>query len=259
MTPLTLRARSSSGPPIHDLVDWERYASTTGKWADGFSAKELARLWLTGTGHEHVQAALGEVIPGLQIELAIAEAQVSFDPYRGGVRNHDVLAYGPFDGGHAVVGVEGKVNESLDSRLKHKYAAAEKRKRDNNNTNLDRRVDGLLAAIIGKHYRDDPNLPNLRYQVFSAIAGTVAAAKPTTTAAAVVVHLIDTKQAKPKKFEQTRDAIADFARAAGLDGGRVVGPVHLKRPIGEAPLGLPIYLTVIETAPAAAGGHLQVP
>ena len=44
LTPLGLRARSSSGPAIHDLVDWERYAATTGKWADGFSAKELARL-----------------------------------------------------------------------------------------------------------------------------------------------------------------------------------------------------------------------
>ncbi len=46
MTPLTLRATSSSGPAIHNLVDWERYAAITGKWADGFSAKELARLWL---------------------------------------------------------------------------------------------------------------------------------------------------------------------------------------------------------------------
>ncbi len=35
MTTLTLRARSSSGPPIHDLASWERYASTKGNWADG--------------------------------------------------------------------------------------------------------------------------------------------------------------------------------------------------------------------------------
>ena len=251
MTPLTLRARSSSGPAIHDLADWERYASTKGKWADGFSAKELARLWLGGAGHRHVEAALVDVIPGLRIEQAIAEAQVSFDKYEGGVRNHDVLAYGPCDGGHAVIGVEGKVNESLDSRLEGKYTAAAQRKREDKNTNLDRRVDDLLAAIIGKRYRDDPKLANLRYQVFSAIAGTVAAAKPTTTAAAVVVHLIDTEHAKPKKFEQTRDAVADFARAAGIDAEEVVGPVVLKRPIAKAPPGLPIYLTVIETPPAA--------
>jgi hypothetical protein len=251
MTPITLRAKSSSGPAIHDLADWERYASTKGKWADGFSAKELARLWLTGAGPRRVEAALVDVIPGLRIEHAIAEAQVSFDQYEGGVRNHDVLAYGPWAGGHAVIGIEGKVNESLDSRLKGKYATAVRRKHEDKNTNLDRRVDDLLAAIIGKRYSDDPNLANLRYQVFSAIAGTVAAAKPTTTAAALVVHLIDTEQAMPKKFEQTRDAVADFARAAGLDAEEVVGPVVLKRPIAQAPPGLPIYLTVIDTPQAA--------
>jgi hypothetical protein len=206
MTPLTVRARSSTGPAIHDLADWGRYASTKSKWVDGFSAKELARLWLAGRGPRDVEAALVDVIPGLRIEQAIAEAQISFDEYEGGVRNHDVLAYGSCDGGDAVIGVEGKVNESLDSRLKGKYAAAAQRKRDDMNTNLDRRVDDLLAAIIGKRYGDDPDLANLRYQLFSAIAGTVAAAKPTTAAAAVVIHLIDTEQAKPQKFVQTRDA-----------------------------------------------------
>lgn len=253
MTSLTLRARSSRGPAIHELADWEHYAATKSKWADGFSAKELARLWLAGAGHRHVETALTDVIPGLRIEQAIAEARVSFDRYEGGVRNHDVLAYGPCDGGHAVIGIEGKVKDPLDSRLEGKYAAAAERKREDKNTNLDRRVDDLLAAIIGKRYSDDPNLASLRYQVFSAIAGTVAAAKPTTTAAAVVVHLIDTAQAKSKKFAQTRDAIADFARVAGLDADEVVGPIVLKRPIGEAPPGLPIYLTVIETPPALNG------
>jgi hypothetical protein len=248
---LELRARSSTGPEIRNIADWERWASTKGKWADGFSAKELARLWLAGQGPRRVEYALAPVIPGLRIERAIAEAQVSFDSYEGGVRNHDVLAFGPYDGGHAVVGVEGKVNESLDAQLKRKYAAADQRRLKNLNTNLDRRVDDLLAAIIGKRYTDDPAVAKLRYQWFSAIAGTVAAATSTTTAAAVVVHLIATEQAKPKKFQQTRDTLTDFARAASLEPAEIVGPAVLKRSIGEAPSGLPIYLTVIETAPAA--------
>lgn len=247
MTLVDLRARSSSGPEIRDLLDWEPWASTKGKWADGFSAKELARLWLSGHGKRYVEEALVDVIPGLRIERVIAEAKISFDDYDGGVRNHDVLAYGSCASGSAVVGVEGKVNESLDSRLNAKYADAEKRKREGKNTNLDRRVDDLLAAIIGKRYSDDSLLPDLRYQLFSAIAGTVAAATPTTIAAAVVVHLIDTPQAKPEKFQQTRDAVGDFAHAAGLAAADVVGPVVLKRRIGDAPPGLPIFLTVIET------------
>jgi hypothetical protein len=41
---LPIRARRRDGPPIHTIDDWESLASTKGKWADGFSAKELARL-----------------------------------------------------------------------------------------------------------------------------------------------------------------------------------------------------------------------
>jgi hypothetical protein len=148
MTTLTLRARSSSGPPIHDLAGWEHYASTTGRWADGFSGKELARLWLARAGHRHVEAALVDVIPGLRIDQAIAEAHVSFDKYEGGVRNHDVLAYGQCDGGRAVIGVEGKVNESLDSRLKGQYAAAGRPKREGKNTNLDRRSTTCSQPLL---------------------------------------------------------------------------------------------------------------
>jgi hypothetical protein len=63
-----------------------------------------------------------------------------------------------------VIGIEGKANEPLDSRLEGKYAAAAQRKREDKNTNLDGRVDDLLAAIIRKRYSDDPNLAKLRYQ-----------------------------------------------------------------------------------------------
>lgn len=250
-TRFTVRARTSDGPEIHTLDDWERYASTKGKWADGYSAKELARLWLAGDGATYVEEALAGVMPGLSVQEAIAEARTIFDGYPGGVRNHDVLALGAWEGGQAVVGVEGKVNESLDAKLSAKYGAAAKRKRNNLNSNLDLRVDDLLAALIGKRYGDDPALAGLRYQVLSALAGTVAEAAETTTAAAVVIHLLDTRQAKPKKFRETRAAVADFAHAAGLPTQDVIGPVALKAPIMDAPSGLPVYLTVIETAPAA--------
>jgi hypothetical protein len=245
---LSIRARSPDGPFISSLDDWERLASTAGKWADGFSAKELARLWLAGEGAAVVQAALRSVLTDLHLVEAIAEAQISFDSYEGGVRNHDVLAYGYTAVGDVVVGVEGKVNEPLDDRISAKYAAAERRRAEGKNSNLDLRVDGLLDAILGRRMDDDPMVGGLRYQLFSAIAGTVAAATDETTAAAIVVHLIETPHAEPKKFEHTREAFADFASAAGLDcSSPVAGPIRLKRPIGSAHVDLPIWLTVTQT------------
>jgi hypothetical protein len=250
---LAIRARSRDGPLISSLADWERLASTADKWVDGFSAKELARLWLVGEGPVAVQAALRPVLGELHLVGAIAEAQVSFDRYEGGVRNHDVLAYGYTPVGDVVVGVEGKVNEPLDDRISGKYAAAERRKAKGQNTNLDLRVDGLLDAILGRRMGDDPMVAGLRYQLFSAIAGTVAAATDETTAAAVVVHLIETRHADLRKFEHTREAVADFATAVGLDRSSVVvGPIRLKRQIGSAPVGLPVWLAVTQTPRARA-------
>jgi hypothetical protein len=82
------------GPLIRTIDDWEFLASTKGKWADSFSAKELARLWLAGEGVTAVQKAL-------RPELA----------------------------SRVVIGVEGKVNEPLDAPISAKYQAAEARVR----------------------------------------------------------------------------------------------------------------------------------
>ncbi len=221
--------RSRAGEPIESIEDWKRLASTEGKWADGYSAKELGRLWLSGEGPAAVCAALEPALPGLTLNTAIAEAQISFDSYAGGVRNHDVLAYGAANGGDVVVGVEGKVNESLDDTLAEKYQSAHRRKERGKNTNLDKRVDDLLTTIIGRTIAADPSLAGLRYQLFSAMAGTVAAAKPTTAAAAVVVHLIKSPLANVKKFDDTRNAVAEFGDALGLEGGdALVGPIKLR-------------------------------
>lgn len=84
--------RPRSGVPILTIKDWEQYTSTKGNWDPHFSAMELTRLWLNGAGPEAVMEALAPVLPGLVLDRAVAEARVAFDAYRGGVRNHDVLA-----------------------------------------------------------------------------------------------------------------------------------------------------------------------
>ena len=177
---------------------------------------------------------------------------VSFDRYKGGVRNHDVLAYGTADCGEVIVGVEGKINESLDRTLAGKYEAARKRKAQGKNSNLDQRIDDLLGAIVGTTIAEQPELGRLRYQLFSAIAGTIAAATPTTAAVAVVVHLIRSDLAKPEKFAATRESVAEFSDILGLVDRPLIGPIRLKKPIGHARLALPIWLAVIETGVARA-------
>ncbi len=253
-----LRARSRNGPFITSIADWERLASTKGKWKDGFSAKELGWLWLIGSGAEACQDALQPVMPGFCVTEAVAEARVEFDDHPGGVRNHDVLAYGTADAGRVIVGVEGKVNESLDARISAKCAAAAKRRQAGLNTNLATRVDGLLDAILGRRVHDDLAIGKLRYQFFSGIAGTVAAADEFTVGAAFVVHLIETTQADVRKFRQTRDAAADFARAADASGAApLFGPIYLKRRIRGAGTELPIWLATIQSRAVASTDRVE--
>jgi hypothetical protein len=255
--------RSRCCVPILTIEDWEEHASTTGNWEPHFSAMELARLWLDGSGPQTVTRALASVLPGLVLDEAVAEARIAFDGYAGGVRNHDVLAFGHVAAGGVVVGVEGKVNESLDATITRKYQDAAKPLPPGKSTNLDKRVDALLLAIAGRSIQDDPALGALQYQLFSAVAGTLAAAKEDTVAAAVVVHLIRTPLAKEAKFAAARAAVADFAQALGLDtetDGPVVGPLTLHPEHAAAlrvPHPVPCWLAVVETPAAASGGPLS--
>lgn len=85
------------------------------------------------------------------------------------MRNHDVLAFGHTPAGAVVVGVEGKVNESLDATVAQKYRQAgrlrelarerhdEPRTRRQRTTNLDARIDALLDAIAGRRVADAPD------------------------------------------------------------------------------------------------------
>jgi hypothetical protein len=83
------------------------------------------------------------------------------------------------------------------------------------------------------------------------LSGTVAATTADTAAVAVVVHLIRTPLAEAKTFEQRSIAVPDFASAPGaVSNEGVVGPITLNSAIAAAPLGTPIWLTVVETRAA---------
>jgi hypothetical protein len=105
--------RSRSGDVIKSVDDWRVLASPASEkhWKNGRSAKELARAWVDGDG----QAALVELfesnedLHGLQIRDAVAEAQVAFDQFPGGKRNHDLLIRGECAAGPVVIGLEGRL------------------------------------------------------------------------------------------------------------------------------------------------------
>lgn len=100
---VTAAITNRRGEPIRSVDAWAKLAKPASEshWKDGRSAKELAKAWISGEG----QAALRRLVDTceetarLRIESAVAEAQVAFDEYPGGKRNHHLLIRGgpPFD------------------------------------------------------------------------------------------------------------------------------------------------------------------
>lgn len=176
--------------PIESREDWRQLASPASPihWKDGRSAMELAKAWIGGAG----QAALARLLEmhpetkDLVIDDAIAEAQVSFDRYPGGKRNHDLLIHGHCRSGDVVIGLEAKADEPFGQTVGQYEAKAQATRRAGITTNAPERIAELMTAVLGPSAAGVPTMRDLRYQLFTGIAGTLAAAEDAELAVFVI-------------------------------------------------------------------------
>jgi hypothetical protein len=144
-------------------------------WREYRGAFELAHAWTAGDGAERLGELLGAApaLAGVRLERAIAERKTLFDNIPGGPRNHDLLVLARAQADRVVVGMEAKADESFDRDLTGFCAAARRRQPE---TRAPERLDRLTRAFLGTTLGDDPSLGLLRYQLFAALAGTLAEA-----------------------------------------------------------------------------------
>jgi hypothetical protein len=175
----------------------------------------------------------------------VVEEQTSFDHLRGGRRNHDVLVLGSAGGRRTVIGVEAKADETLGETLGD-YGTGE-------TPGAAERLRLVTRAIAGRTPADDATLHNLRYQLFSGIAGTLAAARERDARQAVfVVHEFRTPLTDDAKLAAD---LADLERFLTTALG-VTEPVDLTVPVGplavpgggKVPGDLPLYVAELRTA-----------
>jgi hypothetical protein len=212
------------GEPIVDLAGWEKLASPgRARWKDGHSAKELARLWLSGQGPEQLKALLDQQpeTAGLAIEAAVAEKQTHFDDF-GGPRNHDLLVVAEAAGGRTIVAIEAKATEPLGETLKAYRDGAQKRRDAGEATNAPARLENLVRAIVGSSLVESPELIGLRYQLFSALAGTLAAAQEEGAAQAVLcIQQLRTSLTRDEQVARNRKDIETFLEVAFSGAARI--------------------------------------
>jgi hypothetical protein len=170
-----VRIESPDGRPIAKLDGWHELAppAAANHWREHRSAYELARAWTEGDGAERLMVLLGphDAFAGVELEQAIAERKTWFDDIPGGPRNHDLPVVGRTPAG--VIGIETKADETFDRDLADFVASARRRSAA---TRAPERLDRLTRALFGTTLAEDRSLAPLRYQLFSALAGTLAEA-----------------------------------------------------------------------------------
>ena len=207
------------GKTITSLDDWYRIAPPKGEkaqWKVGRSAMEMARFALS----ERFPVFISDLVDQRHITDKSFECEPEAKTYfekgmgTGGPRNHDLLMIG----NNSIIGIEAKVSESYDKRIKDKRVGASK--------NMVKRLDSCLSFLYGESIPQNAN--ELYYQLFSATIGTILAAKENHKQKAVVIFLtfsgnVSKDPHYDDKVEKNKKAFKSFCTSLGLseNGGKI--------------------------------------
>ncbi len=122
-----------------------------------------------------------------------------FDSFTGNGRNHDLLITAQDkNDSRIIISVESKVDEKFGITIDEYLAEISKKKAKGENTNADKRIDLLQKALFANP--NDTQISKLRYQLLTAIAGTLSEAKKQDASKAIFVvqtflsHEMDSKR-----------------------------------------------------------------
>jgi hypothetical protein len=248
-------SRQDEPIPITTHDEWKEHGgpASAGQWVRGRSAWELACDWIERDAADRVVALLTQrpELAGLTLTGAVAEKQTYFDDQGRGPRNHDLLVRGTADAGAVTIGVEGKADESFDDPI---WLWQDKRVKASASSGAPARIDRLTKQWFGTTIQKDqghPPLACIGYQLFSALAGTLADAK--TDGAALAVLLIqefDTDKTETGKHERNARFLDDFVQRLGgpdlertvTENGWVTAPITVRGDGEWTPTEMPVIV-----------------
>lgn len=226
---------------IKDIKTWEIHGAPAGKdkhWVDGRSAKESARYWI-GVKSPDLPVeidALMQTHPDfgpLLDWMAEPEAKTPFDNYRGQPSNIDLLIEAEDVRGEFIIGIEAKADETFGDLIKDKLNKTLETKIEKQHSNNFQRVFELATAIFtGK--TKGAKVVDLRYQLLTGIAGTLAEAerKKCSRAVFIIQEFCTDKTADEKHAANQSDLIKFMSRISdgtinGVESGNLYGPFRI--------------------------------
>ncbi len=220
----------SSDDKIEAIHEWFYKCPPQGKlkhWKDGRSAKETAKHWL-----HTIPLPFQELLKQyeLKYELCSPEYVSNFDAYKGNGRNHDLLLIAKDKKDKKVViSIESKVDEPFGDSVKKAIDAAKIAKEKNSNSKALERIEELRKNLFGEL---NDNQLDLRYQLLTAVAGTIAEAKKQEAKSAF--FLVQTFVEKENdKHRQNKNDLDRFIKVftnlkhSNIDNNEVLGPFKI--------------------------------
>ena len=240
---------------IATTEDWRTLCPPKGgddHWNSGRSARELAEAWCGTTGPcvpEEIAQLLGSHpdFCDVSIERVFPERQIRFDNLRGEPRNADLAVEAHDRDGRVAITVEGKADESFDRTISAVLESATQRIARDTRTGAIDRIESLASALLPPWREGLPHLGELRYQLLTGLAGTLAWAREIDASRAIfIVHEFVTDQTRdPKHSMNAADLYAFLTRLSdgvigSLTAGTLAGPIRVP---GNSDLpSVPVYI-----------------
>ena len=256
---------NKNGQFIQSVDDWFRHAPPKGgadQWRDGRSAKELARAWVESgsvslpdelvallASHPDTRSAV--------LESGEPEARIAFDRRRGEVRNADLAVRAVLDNAPLAITIEAKADEPFDQLVPDTLADALDRLLERGRGAGIDRVRDLATSLLPRPCGRLPPLRLLRYQLLTAVAGSLAWARQLDAPRGVlVIHEFQTSQTSMRNLQRNAQDLDLFVRrltagaTRGVEVGALVGPIRVPgEPLFDKPADLYIGKIVRRTSP----------
>jgi len=225
--------------PIQSLEDWYLHAAPKQQekhWVEGRSAMETANLWLKG-----VPVEFENLVKSFQLQsLEVApEFVTKFDSHGGEGRNHDLFIRAKdVEGQITAISIESKVDESFGEKVGQYSKLIQQKIKNKIPTNAGRRIADLYSKLLPD--RSPEELPDIRYQLLTGIAGALAEAENQKAIRAVFIvqTLLTTSIDLKKRKSNQRDLdnfIKEFSNGQypGIQNGQLFGPFTItwKKPM----------------------------
>jgi hypothetical protein len=222
-----MELRHKDDQHVHGLDDWPRPKAEY-HWKVGRSAYELAHAWC-GSGVVALPKNLAELLEqcdatkGFTPECGWPEHQIAFDTLGGEPRNADLALLGEANGRKVGITIEAKADEPFGETVAETISAAVERGIENPRSRGLLRVEQLSRSLFAKREGQQPKVVDLRYQLLTAVAGTIAFAdRHKADVAVLVVHEFETDQTSDTAHRKNAEDYRRFVeRLSGL--GQAVG------------------------------------